>query len=104
MTTNQQDKSCDECSSLNCPHMTAKMYTLTIESSDSYNPILCNSYDHKIPILQIQGIHFGMMRYFGGSDTSVSLLCEGWLEARGEVEPLDSWGDYMMYRKGYKFD
>lgn len=44
------------------------------------------SYDHLTPVLQMQGIHFAMMRYFGSGDSG-SMLNDQWLAAREKEFP-----------------
>jgi len=93
MSTNQ-DKFCSECGYRNCPHegyddgskKSVVDVSLPFMEDAVYNPESCNSLDHKTPVLQMQGINFAMMRYFGFG-SSGSMLCYDWLKERRKQFP-----------------
>ena len=75
------------------------------ESSD-YDPLICKSFDHKHPVIQMQSINYAMMHFFGGMVSSGGTLTGGilnyeWLKDRGEVEPLYNSGDYHWLPMSY---
>ena len=108
--TTSQEQSCSECGQpANCPHMKKKPVVIMPAESSDYDPLMCKSFDHKHPVIQMQSINYAMMHFFGGMVSSGGpltgdILNYEWLKDRGEVEPLYNFGDYMMYRRGYKFD
>jgi hypothetical protein len=107
-----ESNGCGECGYQNCAHEGGQLPPSTVdsvlpESKMTYNIECDNSLDHKSRVLQGQGIHFALMRYFG-SDSTVNdknqMLCYNWLEKRGPLRPLYNVGDYLAYRLKYNFE